>query len=89
MFNPTDFPALSVVAGHWRRSCDVVAMAKGGVGMWYGCSGWPRDLWELSVPAGMETVREEGVALFDHLCGHKHISSPLLTGSADSGGEAS
>lgn len=42
-----------------------------------------------SVPAGMETVREEGVALFDHLCGHKHISSPLLTGSGGSGEKAS
>lgn len=32
-----------------------------------------------SVTAGMETVREEGVGLFDHLCGHKHIFSFLVT----------
>lgn len=25
-----------------------------------------------SVSAGMETVREEGVELFDHPCAHKH-----------------
>lgn len=36
-----------------------------------------------SVTAGMVTVREEGVGLFDHvsLARHKHISSLLMTGS--------
>lgn len=36
-----------------------------------------------SVTAGMVTVREEGVCVFDHLsltC-HKHIFSLLMTGS--------
>lgn len=36
-----------------------------------------------SVTAGMVTVREEGVGLFDHLSlsHHKHIFSLLVTGS--------
>lgn len=69
---------LSVVAGHGRWSCDVVAMVKGG---------WD-VVWLLrvalvtygsSVTAGMLTVREEGAGLFDHPSLSRHNPSFYFT----------
>lgn len=63
-----------MIAGHGRWSCDVVAMVKGGLGCGMAAEGG-LVTYGSSVTAGMVTVREEGVGLFDHLslsC-HKHI----------------
>lgn len=54
-----------------------------GVGMWYGCAGWPRDLWEFSHCWNGDCKREEGVGLLDHPSPspHHHIFPLIMTES--------
>lgn len=58
---------LSVVAGHGRWSCDVVAMVKGGLGCGMAAPGGLVTYGEFSHCWNGDCKREEDVGPFDHL----------------------